>query len=139
MCFSLPALNKQWKTSNSVLYDHHYKQSFSLNYLGLHALDTCPVVQMPDHLLSLCMIQCPNFSNQTNIIGPDNFVETDILVKKKILRDDKRVLRSLQKISLEKKNKINKVLPIIYWGIYLRTSYFFSVQEFGTLHVSSIG
>lgn len=125
MCFSLPALNKQWKTSNSVLYDHHYKQSFSLNYLGLHAKDTCPVVQMPDHLLSLCMIQWPNFSNQTYRIGPDNFVETDILVKKKILRDDKRVLWILQNISLEKNNKFNKVLPIIYWGIYFRTIYLF--------------
>lgn len=92
MCFSLPALNEQWKTSNFALYDHHYKQSFSLNYLGLHALDTCPVVQMPDRLLSLCMIQCPNFSNQTYRIGPDNFVETDIFSEKKTPRDDKRVL-----------------------------------------------
>lgn len=96
MCFSLPALNEQWKTSNSVLYDHHYKHSFSLNYLGLHALDMCPVVQTPDHLLSVCMIQCPNFSNQTYRIDTDNFLETDIFSEKKIiskiLRDGKRVL-----------------------------------------------
>lgn len=83
MCFSLPALNEQWKTSNSVLYDHHYKHSFSLNYLGLHALDMCPVVQTPDHLLSVCMIQCPNFSNQTYRIDTDNFLETDIFSEKK--------------------------------------------------------
>lgn len=67
---TVPVLKEQWKKapSNSVLHDHCYNNSLSLNYLDFHALDICQVIHMPDKQIKLFMIQSPQLLSIRNTV-----------------------------------------------------------------------